>query len=48
MMKTFSSQCVLPVRATLGEGACWFADEQRLYWVDILQCEVHRFDPATG
>lgn len=32
----------------LGEGACWFVDEQRLYWVDILKCEVHRFDPATG
>jgi sugar lactone lactonase YvrE len=48
MMKTFSSECVLAARATLGEGACWFADEQRLYWVDILKSEVHRFDPATG
>jgi sugar lactone lactonase YvrE len=47
-MKTFSSDCVLSARATLGEGACWFAEEQRLYWVDILKCEVHRFDPATG
>lgn len=47
-MKSFSSECVLAARATLGEGACWFADEQRLYWVDILKCEVHRFDPATG
>jgi sugar lactone lactonase YvrE len=47
-MKTFSSECVLAARATLGEGACWFAVEQRLYWVDILRCEVHRFDPVTG
>ncbi|MEY3481195.1 MAG: L-arabinolactonase [Verrucomicrobiota bacterium] len=47
MQKT-KADCVLKARATLGEGACWFADEQRLYWVDILQYEVHRFDPATG
>jgi sugar lactone lactonase YvrE len=47
-MKTFSAQCVLAARATLGEGACWVADEQRLYWVDILKSEVHRFDPSTG
>ena len=47
-MNTFSSECILPARAILGEGACWFAAEQRLYWVDILRCEVHRFDPATG
>lgn len=47
-MKEFAADCVLAARATLGEGACWFADEQRLYWVDILKCEVHRFDPATG
>ena len=47
-MQRFGCDCVLSARATLGEGACWFAAEQRLYWVDILQCEVHRFDPATG
>lgn len=47
-MQKIGSKCVLPARATLGEGACWFAAEQRLYWVDILQCEVHRFDPVTG
>lgn len=47
-MQIFPSECVLAARATLGEGACWFADEQRLYWVDILESEVHRFDPLTG
>jgi len=47
-MQSFKAECVLAARATLGEGACWFADEQRLYWVDILKCEVHRFDPVTG
>ncbi len=39
---------MLPGRALLGEGACWFPDEEKLYWVDILRCEVHRFDPSTG
>ena len=47
-MKETAASCVLEARATLGEGACWFATEQKLYWVDILRCEVHRFDPATG
>ncbi len=47
-MKETAASCVLEAGATLGEGACWFAAEQKLYWVDILRCEVHRFDPATG
>ena len=47
-MQEFESDCVLEARAMLGEGACWFAGEQKLYWVDILRCEVHRFDPAAG
>ncbi|MBJ7325881.1 MAG: SMP-30/gluconolactonase/LRE family protein [Chthoniobacterales bacterium] len=47
-MQEFESDCVLEARAMLGEGACWFAAEQKLYWVDILRCEVHRFDPAAG
>jgi xylono-1,5-lactonase len=41
-------QCILPAEASLGEGATWSAREQVLYWVDILGCELHRFDPATG
>ncbi|MBE2180393.1 MAG: SMP-30/gluconolactonase/LRE family protein [Chthoniobacterales bacterium] len=47
-MRETAAECVLSARAVLGEGACWFAEEQRLYWVDILRCEVHRFDPVTG
>jgi sugar lactone lactonase YvrE len=38
----------LDARAQLGEGPRWHAGEQRLYWVDILANELHRFDPATG
>lgn len=48
VIQEFTADCVLESRALLGEGACWFAEEQRLYWVDILKCEVHRFDPSTG
>lgn len=38
----------LDARAALGEGPRWHAAERRLYWVDILRNELHRFDPATG
>jgi len=41
-------QCVLPAEAMLGEGALWSVREQVLYWVDILGCQLHRFDPVTG
>jgi len=43
-----SLQNVLTARARLGEGPCWNADEQRLYWVDIYNHRVHQFYPATG
>lgn len=32
----------------LGESPFWHPDEQRLYWVDIAACRVHRFQPGTG
>jgi len=47
-MRKIEAACVLAARAILGEGACWFPVEQRLYWVDILRAEVHRFNPTTG
>jgi sugar lactone lactonase YvrE len=40
--------CVLDARAELGECPVWAADEQALYWVDILAPSLNRFDPATG
>lgn len=39
---------VCPVGATLGEGPVWVAREAALWFVDIKERRVHRFDPATG
>lgn len=41
-------QPILEHRATLGEGPCWDAKQQLLYWVDIMENKVHLFDPLTG
>lgn len=41
-------RCVLDVRAELGECPVWSAEEQALYWVDILAPSLNRFDPASG
>ncbi|UUZ69593.1 SMP-30/gluconolactonase/LRE family protein [Polaromonas sp. P2-4] len=40
-------RCVSSAGALLGEGALWSPREQVLYWVDILACHLHRFDPAS-
>jgi sugar lactone lactonase YvrE len=34
--------------AIVGEGAIWDAEQQVLYWVDILSHEVYVYDPASG
>ena len=31
-----------------GEGPIWHPDEERLYWVDIPNGRLFRYDPATG
>lgn len=38
---------LLDVRATLGEGPIWDTREEVLWWIDINECRLHRFDPAT-
>ncbi|MBE0696844.1 MAG: SMP-30/gluconolactonase/LRE family protein [Anaerolineaceae bacterium] len=32
----------------LGEGPLWHPVEQVLYWLDITQGRLHRFDPSSG
>lgn len=41
-------ECVLDVKASLGECPTWSIDEQLLYWVDINAPSLNRFDPLTG
>lgn len=45
---TATARLVLDARSMLGESPRWHAGEERLYWVDIEQRELHRFDPVTG
>lgn len=41
-------RCVQALGDALGEGLLWSVREQALYWVDILSCHLHRWDPALG
>ncbi len=41
-------RCVLDAKAALGECPVWSVEEKVLYWVDISNRTIHRFDPATG
>jgi len=41
-------ECVVDSKSELGEGAVWDAQDQCLWWVDIMGELVHRFDPVTG
>jgi sugar lactone lactonase YvrE len=45
---TSAFECVLDVKASLGECPVWSADDQALYWVDINAPSLNRFDPASG
>jgi sugar lactone lactonase YvrE len=42
------ARSVLAVQATLGEGPVWVERDQALWFVDIKNHKVHRFDPATS
>jgi sugar lactone lactonase YvrE len=41
-------ESVCAVQATLGEGPVWTARDAALWFVDIKQKKVHRFDPARA
>jgi sugar lactone lactonase YvrE len=41
-------ELVVDVKAMLGEGPCWDDTQQLLYWVDILNHNVHIYDPALN
>lgn len=41
-------ESILSVGATLGEGPVWVARDAALWFVDIKDKRIHRFDPALG
>lgn len=42
------AELLFKTEATLGEGALWDRQSQRLLWVDIEGHQLHRFDPQQG
>src|SRR4051812_40058489 len=40
--------CVLDAGASLGEGTLWDPEAKVLWWIDIWESLIHRFDPAIG
>lgn len=47
-MANYEPRVVLEIGAELGEHPLWSAAEQCLYWLDIDNCRINRFDPASG
>lgn len=41
-------ELVADTHCVIGEGPLWHPLEQRLYWVDIPQGQLYRYDPAAG
>ncbi len=46
-MKIMTANLIYPYQAELGEGALWDERISRLWWVDITNGRLHRFDPKT-
>ncbi len=44
----WKAELVLDARAVLGEGPVWDETASVLYWVDINQAAIHRYDPVSG
>ena len=40
--------CILDAKAELGESTLWDPKTQMVWWIDIYQKMIHRFDPLTG
>jgi len=39
-------ELVVDAKATVGEGPSWHARSRRLFWVDILEGNIHVYDPS--
>lgn len=49
-MKVVVPDIAVAVRASaiIGESPLWSARRERLLWIDIMGCQLHTYDPATG
>lgn len=47
-MAKLQISCVVNPGCTVGEGPFWNKNEGKLYWVDILQNKIYRYDPSNG
>ena len=47
-MNNIHVDCVLDIKANLGEGPIWSTADQNLYWVDINNCQLNKFNPIDG
>ena len=47
-MNNIHVDCVLDIKANLGEGPIWSTADQNLYWVDINNCQLNKFNPKNG
>ncbi|CAM0557735.1 6-deoxy-6-sulfogluconolactonase [Vreelandella titanicae] len=47
-VSTWQAELAVDCRCSLGEGPQWDAKNQRLYWCDILEKQLHWLSPATG
>src|SRR5215212_7471674 len=41
-------ELIADYQCVVGEGPLWHADEQRLFWSDIVTGRLFRYDPASG
>lgn len=39
-------EIVLDARATIGESPTWYAAQSALFWIDVKEPALHRYDPA--
>jgi sugar lactone lactonase YvrE len=47
-MSAREPECVWPLACELGEGPVWSAREQAVWFVDIKQKKIHRYDARAG
>lgn len=46
-MKRFEAQLEMKLESSLGEGPVWHPNEKCLYFVDIVNCKIIRYDPES-